>query len=319
MKTKNIVQTLIFLVIVGVSYWGVTNQQAIRDWWILRSYSPPAQIVAFAEATTLSDKGKNIFYASQPELNTSDSFNANCQFAERSVVLGCYNQWRIYIYEVNDPRLEGVEDVTAAHELLHAAYVRLGDSDRERIDTLIQKDYSKIDDERIRDTVKNYEADDSASVPNELHSILGTEVATLSPELEQYYSQYFSDRQQVVSIALSYEAVFTGIRAEIDKLDQRIADIRSQIDIIESQLADQQSELEAESSRLNALKNGGQIESFNAAVPSYNANVAAFNSLITKYKGLVKDHNEYVSQRNDLALEQNDLIHSLDSKYQKID
>ena len=35
-----------------------------------------------------------------------------------------------YIYNVNDERLNGLKEVTAAHEMLHAAYERLPESDK---------------------------------------------------------------------------------------------------------------------------------------------------------------------------------------------
>ncbi len=40
-----------------------------------------------------------------------------------------------------------------------------------------------------------------------MHSVLGTEVANLPPALENYYKQYFTNRQAIVNYANQYEGV----------------------------------------------------------------------------------------------------------------
>src|SRR5690606_11618218 len=143
-------------------------------------------------------------------------------FPDKSLVLGCYSQQRIYIFDVQDERLNGVKEVTAAHEMLHAAYDRLSSGERERVDTLINEAFRSIENERIRDAAQNYESDGHGTLNNELHSILGTEAADLPEELEEYYSRYFDDRSHIVSIAESYEAVFIEIQEQIAEYDDRI-------------------------------------------------------------------------------------------------
>lgn len=262
--------------------------------------------------------GQRIFYASRPELNDATNFNSNCPFPDRSLVLGCFADNHIYIYAVDNAKLNGVEEVTAAHELLHAVYARLSNTERSRVDQLTEQVFKNLNDKRLNETIKGYQQDDPESVPNELHSILGTEYKNLSEELEAHYALYFSDRGKVVTIAESYEKVFVELQAKIAQLAEQISSLKDQINQTEGKLTSDKASLDAEAKRLQTLRNDNQFEAYNAGVPGYNADVNAYNALVEEYKSLVKRHNTLVEEHNELALEQNQLIESLNSKFQPI-
>ncbi len=84
--------------------------------------------------------------------------------------------------------------VTAAHEMLHAAYAELAPGQRRRVDQLLDQAFEASADQRLRDTLAEYADAEPGQRHNELHSILPTEVAELSPPLERYYQRYFEDR-----------------------------------------------------------------------------------------------------------------------------
>jgi len=319
MKQRAYPQYLALAAAVLLSLGIYLNQQAIRDWWVLRSYQPSAEVMALADAAGLSDDGRHLFYVSQPQINDRQSFNQHCTFTEKSLVLGCYAGSIIYVFNVDNSQLDGIEEVTAAHELLHAAYSRLGSAARERIDQLASQALAELDDARVTELIDGYRQDDSLSVANELHSILGSEVRGLPPDLEAYYSQYFSDRLAVVALAEDYEAVFTKLRARLDDLRQTITELKDRIAASEQRLTADKSALDAEAERLNGLRQNGQIAQYNAGVPAFNADVNAYNSLIETYKGQVAKHNQAVEQYNGIALEQNQLVQSIDSQFQPID
>lgn len=319
MSRRSVVDAVMFVVVVVIGWWAVANQQDIRDWWILRTYSPPSEIVALAETTAMTKQAKRVFYANRPELNDRTNFNTNCPFPDRSLVLGCFADNHIYIFKVSDAKLDGVEEVTAAHELLHAAYARMSSSERNRVDQLTTDAYTALNDERLNDTIKGYQQDDPDSVPNELHSILGTEFRELPAELETHYANYFSDRSKVVTIAESYEKVFVQLQSKIAQLAQQIAALKSQIAQTEVKLTSDKLKLDAEAKRLQDLRNASQFEAYNTGVPGYNAQVNAYNSLVEEYKSLVSRHNKLVEEHNELALEQNHLVQSLNSKFQPIE
>src|SRR5206468_584885 len=127
-------------------------------------------------------------------------------------------------------RLSGVEEVTSAHEMLHAAYDRLSTKERNRVDELLQNYYDhQLTDQRIRATIDAYKASEPNDLQNEMHSIFGTEIATLPPELENYYSQYFADRSKVTTLAGEYEQEFTSRKTEIQSYDTQLDGLRAQI------------------------------------------------------------------------------------------
>ncbi len=127
---KRVLQYLALFVAVIAGWWVLNNQYVIRDWFALRGYDAPAYVVQYADDTAMSDYGRRIFYVTKPELNDQEQFNENCATPEKSLVLGCYTGGRIYVYSVDDERLDGVEEVTAAHEMLHAAYARLSSGEK---------------------------------------------------------------------------------------------------------------------------------------------------------------------------------------------
>ncbi len=84
--------------------------------------------------------------------------------------------------------------------MLHAAYNRLNSADKSRIDNSLQKYYQHtLTDQRIKNIIAAYKKTEPNDLVNEMHSIFGTEVAELPPELETYYKQYFSNRSVVVN------------------------------------------------------------------------------------------------------------------------
>ena len=107
----------------------VVNRQQIIDEITLWQYQPSEQIATIASRAKMSDTGKRMFYISKPQIKSANEFNEDCRRVEKgNAILGCYNQssGEIYVYDVTNPELDGVKEVTAAHEMLHAAWARLG-------------------------------------------------------------------------------------------------------------------------------------------------------------------------------------------------
>ncbi len=76
-------------------------------------------------------------------------------------------------------------------------------SERSKIDKIVLDQAKTITDERFNQTLEDYKKTEPGQIANELHSILGTEIADLSPELEQHYSKYFNNRAN--KIILKYK------------------------------------------------------------------------------------------------------------------
>lgn len=300
------------LAIAGVL--AVTRYQDILDWWALRGYNPPARIAALASETTMVDSTRRVFYASHPELDDKATFKGRCQIAEQSIVLGCYITHRgIFLLDVTEPRLSGVIQVTAAHETLHAHYDRLSSSERKRVDGLTAGFFSQLQDERIKKTVEQYRSKDPTIVPNELHSILATEVRQLSPELEKYYSRYFADRQKIVAFSEQYEQTFLDLKNQVANYDIQLSRLKTQIEANETQITALGNRVETQRGRLDQMLANKQIEEYNAAVPGFNALVNQYNSLIGQAKRQIAEYNAIVEKRNAAATTEQELVKAIDS------
>jgi phage shock protein A len=282
------------------------QRQAIYDWTRLRNYDPPPAVVQLASDTTMNDSARHLFYVYHPQLNNRDQFSQNCtNVGEQTIVLGCYvSRTGIYLFDIDDPRLEGVEQVTAAHEMLHAAYERLDTEERSRIDNLTQQTLNALADQRIRDTIENYRKKDPSVVPNELHSIIGTEVRSLPPELEAYYQRYFTNRAQIVGFSEKYEGVLTARRQHAEALEAQIKALRAQIEQLEDTLTAERADLQRDRAGVDTQ---AEVTEYNARVGAYNAEIRHFNNLVAEHNNLVKEH-----EAN--ALEEQSLFKALDSR-----
>lgn len=215
--------TLLFLL---ASVYIYLNAQFIKDQLSVWNYQPSGAIANIAERSSLSDKGKFLFYVGQPALQDKEKFNVSCdQHTEKSIVLGCYDGRYIYIYNIDDHRLDGINEVTASHEMLHVAYDRLSADEKQRVHSLIEAFLPKLESKTIAKRIALYEETEPGQRYNELHSMIGTEVRDLPTELVEYYSQYFDDRLAVVRLAETYEAVFT-------ELEERQQELVTQIELL---------------------------------------------------------------------------------------
>lgn len=317
---KRLVSILITAAVAALPFIAIWQRQAIFDWWQLRDYTPSAEIVQLADNTTMTEDGRHLFYVYHAELQDKEAFNESCQFSEQSIVLGCYVGGRgIYIYNVTDERLKGIEEVTAAHEVLHAAYDRLSSKERTRIDGLTEGVLRGLNNQRIKDSVENYRKRDPSIVPNELHSIIATEVRDIPEELEAYYARYFKDRKTIVGYSEKYEQAFTERKARADELVRQIESLRAQIEAKNAELSAMRASLEAEYRSLESQRATAEPGPFNARVRAYNASVQAYNAAVGQSYVLIDRHNALVAEYNQVVVEEKELIKAIDSRPEAIE
>lgn len=294
------------------------QRQAIFDWYQLRNYQAPATVAALADATTMTAKSRHNFYVNHPQVQDKDAFNKSCpdNGGEQTIVLGCYlpPQRGIYVYDVDDPQLKGVQEVTAAHEMLHSAYDRLSSKDRATVDGLLKNYYEHdLHDERLLATMESYKQTEPNDLVNEMHSIFGTEVANLPPALEAYYKQYFTDRKAVVRFAEQYQQAFTSRQEQITNYDRQLQSLKKQIDEGQASLSSQSKALDSLRDSLNRLLASGDTASYNAQVSGFNAQINRYNALVAQTKAKIAEYNELVAKRNDVATETRNLSQELNS------
>lgn len=310
---------ILAIIITAAAALGVLmNRQQIMDQFAVWQYQPTAEITALAERAAMNETGEFYFYASSPALESAGSFNQDCGKKEpQSAVLGCYVSGRIYIYDVTDERLDGIREVTAAHEMLHAAYDRLPASEKERVNGLLEQAYSSLANDELKERMELYERTQPGSRTTELHSIFGTEYGNLPLELEEYYGRYFSDRAAVVALHAQYSSVFDSLSARADEINAELDRLSAQIDAAKKAYETEASTLSAD---VNDYKR--RVEQ---PVPQeeYDRLTVLRDQLTTRLTTLeqrrraidemVNSYNKLVEEQNQISSEVNSLRQSIDS------
>jgi hypothetical protein len=307
--------SLLWLVAVGLL---LVNRQSLIDWWRLRGYVPPAAVVQLANEDTMNSYTRHLFYLNRPELLPSvDSFREHCPENENTIVLGCYHpdQEGIFIYNVSDPTLAGVQQVTAAHEVLHAVYARLSNSARATLDGELTNYYQHgLTNPLVKAEVKLYQQTEPGSVMDEMSCTFGTEIANLPAPLEAYYSHYFNHRATIVAYEQQYQAAFSSRQATILQDDSQLNTLKNKITNMEAQLKSTLSTMSAQLANLNSLRSNGSLAAYNQGVPSYNSAIDAYNANVQTVEQLVSQYNQLVAARNQVASQLTTLTSALDTR-----
>lgn len=305
-KISRVVSFFISIALLGGVVWLAFNRQTALDHLRVWQYQPTSDIERLATRAHLSERGRFQFFVTHPRLESSAEFNSECRRSEKgSPVLGCYKQGEdtIHIYNVTDPELDGIKEVTAAHEMLHAAYARLSQEEKQRLGRLLDAAYERVKDTKLEERMSYYERAQPGSQHNELHSILGTEYTDLGPELEAHYAIFFRDRSHIVAHHDRYSQKFIAIEQQVTALQQKLDAQRQAIERQKSiydsgisalnrnitefnqragsggfrsqeEFAAQRSALQSEGRRLEAMR-GAVLQ----LIEQYNADVERLNAL----------------------------------------
>ena len=316
-RTASFVVTSFFF---AIAVLGFAQRQWIKDTIIVNSTELEQSSQAVLGQIALTDRAEFIYRASQPKVQSAEQFNQSCRGVskEYSIVLGCYTQQKLFVFDVQDNRLDGVIQVTAAHELLHGVYERLSQSEKMEIDAKLLAFADTVQDKRFNETVAQYKKAEPEHIANELHSMIGTELEKLPPDLEAYYEKYFFDRAKIVTYAHQYEDSLEQYSSQITAYDTQLKVLEREKNELERTLDQKQKTIESEAERINSLRSSGETQTYNSQVPGYNNRIQAFNGDIKRMKQIISEYNLMVEKRNALATTQNDLVQKLDSRYQSI-
>ena len=310
-----IVATVVSLLLALVLF---LNRQYIADQITVWQYHPTAEIISFAERSGMNDGGKFAFYASQPSLESAQSFNDKCDRKEESTaILGCYNGHAIYIYNVDNQQLDGIREVTAAHEMLHAAYDRMSDSERGRVNELVEVEYRKLKSQSdFAERMAFYDRTEPGERDNELHSIIGTEVRDISVDLEAHYKKYFNDRFKVVALHSQYAAVFLNLQSRAEELSNQLTSLGETIKVKTQAYNTQVSALNTDVQGFNARANGGDFSSqaeFNSERAALESRADELDATRAQINGDIDSYNQIRSELIAIASQSDALNQSIDS------
>lgn len=306
---------VILVVVLGIV---LLNRQNLQDWLKVRGYRQPAAIVKLADQDTMNDYTRHLFYLNKPQLlNTVASFRKYCPENKDTIVLGCYHpdQNGIFIYNVQDPALTGIQQVTAAHEVLHAVYARLSGKDRSALNSQLEDFYHHgLKDPRVIAEVKLYQKTEPNDVLDEMSCTFGTEVAKLPAPLDAYYQRFFTRRAAIVAYEHQYEGEFTSRQSTIKHDDQQLTTMKQQIDAQQAALGYQLTQINADRSHLSSLLASGQTGAYNAAVPGFNNEIATYNADIDHLQTAIDSYNQLVAARNLVAGQLTTLDSAIDTR-----
>ena len=275
----------------GVS-WAVTNQQWISDRAIARQFVPDQALQHYVTDASLTAEGEVYLYASLPQIVPAGEFDRYCSRDEPGIgVLGCYrlSEKRIYLYDVTDERLEAMEPVIAAHEMLHAAWDRFSQEEKDALGLLLEEALAALpSDHPMYERIANYEAHDVSSRIPELYSLMGTEVESLPTALEAHYSRFIADRQAVVALAKQVYDIFDNFGAEVQHI---VDDLSDRSEIIDALKATYESD---------AAILGADISVYNDRVARYNdgEDVAGANKFDQERDNLIARQAELAAERD---------------------
>jgi len=214
----------------GLAY---VNRQQIADQFTVWGYETPSTIQGYIDRSAMTERGAFLFKASEPVVTADDSFNDTCgTHEEGSGILGCYlpSSKTILLFDVTDERLDGIEEVVAAHEMLHAAWDRMDAAEQNDLEILLETEAAALaGDAAFAERMEFYARSEPGERANELHSILGTEVAEVSPALEQHYAEFFTDRAALVELHETSNAVFEDLAARSEQLSADLTTLRERI------------------------------------------------------------------------------------------
>ena len=273
-----ILSTILVLAVLAAGGMAYLHRQDISDHFAAQSFEPSQEMLVLTDSLQLTDTGRRVFFATHPTLDASQRFNEQCadvEHSEEGHILGCFTRGAIHLFKVTDDRLSGIVEVTAAHELLHAAWARLGDSERARLTRSLEKLYDELSGEHpaLTGRMSVYSSLSGDAFANELHSVLGTEVRELPDWLEAHYARWFEDRTVILDHFDAYHAVFEEIQARAEDLQSQLKGIRESVE--------------------------ARRAAYDAAVAQFNADVEDFNRRNQAYE-FSGDEATFWRLRNDL-------------------
>lgn len=290
-RKRHILGWVFLVVLVGVAVAVVLNREWIYDWYRGVSYQPSSEMIAIRDKLQLTGRGGFLFNAAQPELNEATEFNKNCrQDKDEVAVLGCYAAGNIHVYDIDAAELDGIRELTAAHELLHVVWARMSDDEKVALVEPLTRTFEK-NQEFLGEEIDTY---DISEKQEELYVRAGTEVKDLPETLEKHYAEIFKDQDRIVDFYNSYITVFRKIKAEMEGLISEIENLQEEVNLKTAEYERMFNQLEAD------------IVSFNSCAEA----VGCFSSESEFYLR----RNELVGRQNELNILNNE-INELISEY----
>lgn len=303
-----VVGAILMIAAVSAMAWGLINKEWVADYIRGMSYEPVGEMAQIRDSLKLTERGQFLFKATQPTLQSRESFNSTCRTIDTEIaVLGCYTGGNIYIYNITADELAGIRELTTAHELLHAVWARLSESEKAELKDVLNNVYHS-NSIVLKDEIETY---DESEQLEELYVRAGTEIANLPESLEKHYATIFTNQDMIVRFYDSYITVFREIESEMNELLSKIETLSTQIDNLTTEYEHRADQLNADTVSFNACaavqgcisseaefyaRRSALITEQNALNEMYDE----INNLISQYNTLIEEYNTDVTRSEQL-------------------
>jgi hypothetical protein len=295
--------TVAIALIVGLGLSGtvayvVVSSRAFSDLLSVWNFKPTAAINEQVQRDGMTNEGRFLYLASHPKVEPRREFNQICSAVTADTgQLGCYldSTNRIYIFHETDKRVDGTEEVMAAHEMLRAAWDRM--STAERAPLLVQLNHVlyKNDDPNIylSQSIAAVRKDDPHDSNGELYATIGTEVPSVGKVLEASYAQFIVKRSTVTALNAHAISYIVALRHKVDRLTTTMTTLNDTIT--------------------------ARIKKFKSAVSTLKSAVAAFNARATTPGGFASEGQfnvaraGLVARQNSLKADASQINHQIDT------
>lgn len=304
--------------VLGVS-WAV-QQTAVQDFWRGIGYEPSDKMAEIQESLALTGKGERIFKASQPALEDSANFNSHCQNSNAEItLLGCYANGQIYVYEIQNDELKLANNVTTAHELLHAAWQRMGEGEKAEIGALLDEVRAN-NQEWLEEELAAY---DEAEKLEEVYTRVGTKLLDLPEKLEEHYGKYFNDRKKIVGYYEQYQAPFEKLQGELEALENEIV---AESGAIKKQREEYEKRVEALDPKIEKFNACAKTPNCFVSEMEFNRQRAGLLDEQSELEGLreevnrrIDENNLRIEKYNELQMSLGELNKAMNSNAEKIE
>lgn len=283
-----------FVVAFGVLALLTALSEPVADYLTIAHANPA--MLKLAHESGMTRKGELLFLRTNPQFVSDEQMSQDCPSLAQStnstgfILQGCYipNQstpstGSIYLRQMPSD-LYNLEVVTAAYEMLHAAYYNIADS--KAVDQNIESNYLGLDDPTASNLVDEFAKTEPGARDLELFSILGTQdYDSLDTTLQGYYKLYLSNPDTVVSDNTQVANMFQNDKNQLQQLQNTIntdtdnANIAYQDSVSWANVGNQYED------DYNYNIYSQDIDNANAAVDQYNTVLQAYNTLVAEYDG----------------------------------
>ncbi len=302
-----VVASLLNLSLVAGTAWVFDNRQRAIDQVTVWNYDPSEAVAGYLERTPYTELGEFLLLASSPVVLDAERFDGECgDHREEGVgILGCYipREQRIILFDITDERLDGMEEVVAAHEMMHAAWHRLGGAERAELGAMLEAEAAELSaDEAFAARMEVYARTEPGQRQNELHSIIATEIAEVSPALEEYFALYFTDRQFIVQLHVSSNAVRVALRERSEAVVAELTALGERIEADYATYTSASASLAADVGSFNARASSGGFTSQAEFDRARAALVARQSTLNANFAAIEESKRQYDALREELVL-----------------